>query len=293
MIYARRKQQGTLIEEVRKFVVEPADDMFALVDDVIAPYADVLAKVRAASWKSVTHAESINQSLRWLGMIDNFDWIPPTLRFMRQHDSDPATIATFLQRLDRLASSMFIRRVYVNPRIARYGAVLTAIEEGRVLADDSPIDLTEKERAETRERLDGDVYLIGKTVKYILLRLDARLMKGLADYAHDVISVEHVLPQHPKPDSVWVRDFTDEQRERWTHRLANLVLLPQQKNAAAQNYDFDKKKAGYFSGKNGVQPYALTTQVLATDRWTPDHLEERQRQLLGELVNLWDLGVRS
>ena len=35
-------------------------------------------------------------------------------------------------------------------------------------------------------------------------------------------------------------------REKYTHRIGNLVLLPRRKNSEAQNYDFDVKKQKYF-----------------------------------------------
>ena len=84
-------------------------------------------------------------------------------------------------------------------------------------------------------------------------------------YQHKMITVEHVLPQNPKDDSVWKQDFTDDQRLQWTHRLGNLVLLNRAKNSEAQNYDFAKKKAKYFTSANGSAVFALTTQVLTHD----------------------------
>ncbi len=75
----------------------------------------------------------------------------------------------------------------------------------------------------------------------------------------------------------------------WVHRLANLALLTRRKNSQASNYEFDVKKKGYFSASGGVSPFALTTQILATDEWTPVVLEARQRNLLATFSDLWDL----
>jgi hypothetical protein len=101
--------------------------------------------------------------------------------------------------------------------------------------------------------------------------------------------VEHVLPQHPKSDSLWAQNFSEEQREEWTHRLANLVLLNRAKNSEAQRLDFDEKKTKYFTGPNGVAAFALTTQVLKESAWTPDVLKERQKTLVGILSSEWGL----
>ncbi|MCG8915802.1 HNH endonuclease family protein [Actinokineospora sp. PR83] len=85
------------------------------------------------------------------------------------------------------------------------------------------------------------------------------------------------------------RDFTPDERPHWRHRLANLSLLNRRKNTAAANYDFDVKKAKYFTSVNGVSSFALTTQVLTVDEWTPSVLEERQQQLLDTLAAVWSL----
>ena len=61
------------------------------------------------------------------------------------------------------------------------------------------------------------------------------------------------------------------------------------KNAEAQNYDFQKKKDTYFSGKNGVAVFALTSQVLSQPTWTPEVVVQRQSQLTKVLYDLWEL----
>ena len=83
-------------------------------------------------------------------------------------------------------------------------------------------------------------------------------------------------------------DFDEDQRTHWTHRLANLVLLNRRKNSSAQRFDFDEKKRRYFHG-DGVSTFALTSQVLSKDAWTPRILQARQRTLLKRLTDEWEL----
>lgn len=54
--------------------------------------------------------------------------------------------------------------------------------------------------------------------------------------------VEHILPQNPGSSSQWVKDFSEEERELYTHSLANLTLLGGTKNDQASNKDFKEKK---------------------------------------------------
>ena len=93
----------------------------------------------------------------------------------------------------------------------------------------------------------GEIYLVAPSRTYVLLRLDELLANqpGVS-YEHRIVTVEHVLPQHPKKGSQWLTDFDESAREYWTHRLANLVLLNRRKNSSAQRFDFAKKKHQYF-----------------------------------------------
>ncbi|MCI0558574.1 MAG: HNH endonuclease family protein, partial [Nitrososphaera sp.] len=120
--------------------------------------------------------------------------------------------------------------------------------------------------------------------------LDAELSEGEASYKFSTITVEHVLPQNPTPNSIWMKWFLNlEERERNVHRLGNLVLLSRKKNSQAQNYDFEIKKQKYFSTKKGISPFALTTQVLQQKEWTPEVIEQRQKKLIDVLKKIWRL----
>lgn len=140
--------------------------------------------------------------------------------------------------------------------------------------------------------LNDDFYLMRKTRLYVLLRLDEALSEGTALYNFPHITVEHVLPQNPNPGSVWVNWFpTQEEREKYVHRIGNLVLLSSCINRAAHNYDFELKKQKYFTTKKGVSNFALTTQVLMEKEWTPEVIDKRQEQLIDKLKEIWRLGL--
>ena len=96
------------------------------------------------------------------------------------------------------------------------------------------------------------------------------------------------MPQSPDDEAEWTRTFTEGDREYWTHRIANLVLLARGKNARAQNYDFDRKKVEYFQ-RGGVSNFALTSQVVGEPKWTTRVLEQRQKALIDALKTEWRL----
>ncbi|GAA6913548.1 DUF262 domain-containing protein [Helicobacter pylori] len=102
--------------------------------------------------------------------------------------------------------------------------------------------------------------------------------------------VEHILPQNPDPSSQWAKDFSEEERERYTHSLANLTLLGGKKNTKASNLDFKDKKKVYMGEEirlNKRKTFrAMTCYKMTIDiahhytEWTPKSLEERKKELI-------------
>ncbi|MFP6011333.1 DUF262 domain-containing protein [Helicobacter pylori] len=106
--------------------------------------------------------------------------------------------------------------------------------------------------------------------------------------------VEHILPQNPDPSSQWAKDFSEEERELYTHSLANLTLLGGKKNITASNRDFKEKKEIYMGNavklgkdKRGREKpfkvmtcYKMTIDVAQYTEWTPTSLEKRKEELI-------------
>ncbi|WP_154489071.1 DUF262 domain-containing protein [Helicobacter pylori] len=111
--------------------------------------------------------------------------------------------------------------------------------------------------------------------------------------------VEHILPQNPDPSSQWVKDFSKEERERYTHSLANLTLLGGTKNAEASNLDFKDKKKIYMGEEISLskkRPSRVMTCYDTTKRiaykyaeWTPKELEEREKDLMSIIESVLTL----
>ncbi len=102
--------------------------------------------------------------------------------------------------------------------------------------------------------------------------------------------VEHILPQNSDPSSQWAKDFSEEERERYTHSLANLTLLGGTKNKEASNLDFKDKKKIYMGEENRLNKKktsrAMTCYKMTIDiahnytEWTPKSLEKREKELI-------------
>jgi Protein of unknown function DUF262/Protein of unknown function (DUF1524) len=293
MIYAKEKAKRTLLEEFREHVLPENPDPKAFIDNILEPYSEALDFIRNASYTASKSAETVNFYITWLNRIDNSDWIPPAMLFIKMHRNEPELLADFFRRLERLAAYIHVCRIYVNERIDIYGNLISEIEQNTPLDEMKRLSLSEEEKEKFRDMLSGNVYdFTPRRRNYLLLRLDSFISDGAANYDTKILTIEHVLPQTVKDGSQWAEWWPDVAgRKAWLHRLANLVPLNKKKNSSAQNYDFPKKCHTYFSGTKNVSSYALTSQVISKDKWTPDILEERQNDLIGVLVTNWELAV--
>ncbi len=291
MIYAKEKAKRSLLEEFREHVLPDNPNPKPFIDEVLEPFADALDDIRNASYTATKDAKTINFYITWLNRIDNSDWIPPAMLFLKKHRNDPALLADFFERLERLAAYIHVCRIYVNERIEIYGNLIREIEAETDLDDMWAIWLDDKAKERFRDTLDSNVYeFTPRRRNYLLLRLDSFIADGAATYDPKILTIEHVLPQTVDDESEWVEWWPDaEDRKNWVHRLANLVPLNKKKNSAAQNYDFGRKCDTYFKGKKDVSSYALTSQVLSKKEWTPEVIEARQEALLNVLIEHWEL----
>lgn len=295
-IYAKQKQRATLVKEFQEHVTEykaPID----LVDKVIEPYAEVWGFVRDTDFEATEHAEAINEYLSWLNRVDFKDWVPPALVYFKRFRQHPKLLTEFFQRLERLTYFLLVTKVGVNERIETYAELTKEIEPETFKGDPTALtalELTDAQKRKFVAALDGDIYNdLPRARMALVLRLES-LVRAPGVKLQNAVSLEHVLPQTPAEGSDWLRWFPDEnEREAWTHRLANLVPLDRNKNSSAGNYDFAKKKNVYFNNKHTESPFILTQQVRSKEKWTPAVLIKRQKRLVGVLKKHWDLEVSS
>ncbi|GAA9936294.1 DUF262 domain-containing protein [Helicobacter pylori] len=111
--------------------------------------------------------------------------------------------------------------------------------------------------------------------------------------------VEHILPQNLNLSSQWAKDFSEEEREHYTHSLANLTLLGGEKNTEASNLDFQDKKKIYMGEEirlNKKRPFRVMTCYDTTTNiahhyteWTPKSLEKREKDLMSIIESVLTL----
>jgi len=229
------------------------------------------------------------------------DWIPPLIAFYNKFNSDKYLL-DFVSRLEKKVIMEWTAGFSSTERITSLNRIIKLIEDAsdpgdvvdRLLlykGDEDTrgkkariLDFSRKEQIKsilTNKLNDTQFYSIyaGRFAKYILLRIDMELwdLENFPGYP-GTMTVEHVLPQTPSKDSKWIKIFSEEEKQVWTNKLGNLVLLSGRKNSKAQNYDFDKKKDVYFKQKS--TPFRITQELENYIRWDIESLSKRHQELI-------------
>ena len=294
LIYQRDKPRERLEVGFKKFVGDFSNPE-AFMDEVLGKFGEVFLRLQSDEDMERHYGARAARLIGYLRRLDNSDWLPPAILFLAREGSDLDKVELYLTKLERLAYFMFVLRINVNNRIARYAKIVGEVDSGwHPESAVSAVELTNDEKVTFSNALDGNIYELTRVRLPLMLRLDSAMSSGGATYQHDSVSVEHVLPQNPSSDSSWAVDFpVEEMRRDWTHRLGNLVLLTRSKNAQASNWDFDRKKREYFSTRGGVSPFVITTKVLEQTEWTPTVLRGQQDAVIKVLTSIWQLPLPS
>ncbi len=192
-------------------------------------------------------------------------------------------ILEFLKLLENKVVSDWVLALTPTKRSVNVHNILREIDETNDINKLRKSTVFKVDRKQYRSALNGYIYNRRYT-KYILLKLELISIEheNLIDFS-GTISVEHVLPQTPKANSQWRKDFSDTEIIKWCSKIANLVLLSKKKNSSAGNKDFDHKKNAYLSPKLSNYPRSL--EVMKVDKWIPSYLETRQKELVDILMS--------
>ncbi|WP_226396814.1 DUF262 domain-containing protein [Haemophilus sp. Marseille-Q0026] len=295
MIYLKTKAQKSLLDEFQESIIPNINSVSDFIDTELTSYADKFNALKSRNYRAGNFTEEINGYLFWLNKVNFSEWIPVVIRFLHAKPTEQLAY-DFFKHLDCLTSYIYLSAKNINDRIYRFGDILKQLENdldySKELKVPNKLYLTDGEKQEFKLLLDGNVYqLVAPRRNYLILRMDSMISDGAATYnlQKDSLTIEHVLPQTIKEDSQWSDWWDKEKHKLWVHRLANLVPLNRRRNSSASNLEFKDKKEKYFKGNNNVSSYALTTQVLDTEEWTPDIVAQRQGTLLSRLYKEWEL----
>lgn len=125
--------------------------------------------------------------------------------------------------------------------------------------------------------------------KMLLLLLEYKYQDNTLRKTFSRISIEHILPQNPDDNSQWTQQFTDEERQQFTHKLGNLCIIGRCKNSSLGNLDYKQKLNRYF--KNNIANFARSLYIYHKypNQWTPVEYKENMAQTIEDLKQIFEI----
>ena len=299
-ILVKKKQTTTLLKEFDEFVYSNQEydrtqkkyvprtpilrrgrDTFELLYSYYHTYQEVFDTDHSV----VTGDYEITNYLKLMETGFGADyWIAPVLDYYRKYRR--LGFVAFLKALDRKLSADWITAATPTVRMENVNAILREIEASQ----DSAALLQSKtftiNKSDFERVINGDIY--GRSfAKYLLLKLDL-IYRGSSTpmIPQAIASIEHILPRNPSADSQWVKDFSAAEREEWTNKLGNLVLISRRKNTSQGNRDYVEKKEKYF--KKNIEMFPNSIRIYQNyPEWKLSDLKKNHSDVVTELLNVY------
>ncbi len=281
-IYVKEKARLSLLDEFNENIYKKGK--LNKGNDTI----DIIQKYKNHYDKIITFQNDINLPNEYKNLLTimqiglpSTDWIPALLYYYERFGD--FRIFEFLEKLEYKVSSDWIVQLTPTQRIDNINSILKAVETSSsqdFLLNEDKLFAVDKNAL--TDRLQGNVY--GRRfARYVLLKYEYLLGDNTVHLSnYKTISVEHILPQKPPENSEWVKIFSEEEREKWIHKLANLVLISKRKNSSLSNLDFKDKKERYLKGRIDIFPSNKIFQNYT--EWNVEILENRQNEMISKLI---------
>jgi len=204
-------------------------------------------------------------------------WIAPLLKYYDKFKT--VNLLDFVKALDNKFANDWIIGLTPTDRIQNTNAIIQTIDDATHPSDVLSNQFLNIDKSDLIQMLKGNIYG-RRAARYILLKLDLLYHGHTSKFdLPETISIEHILPQTPKEDSKWKVDFKDEDRENWTNKIGNLVLISRRKNSSQGNKDYSEKKDKYF--KNNVELFSNSIRIYNQySTWTLSDLKNNHNEVL-------------
>lgn len=299
-ILVKKKQTTTLLKEFDEFVYSNQEydrtqkkyvprtpilrrgrDTFELLYSYYHTYQEVFDTDHSV----VTGDYEITNYLKLMETGFGADyWIAPVLDYYRKYRR--RGFVAFLKALDRKLSADWITAATPTVRMENVNAILREIEASQGSAALLQSKVFDINKNDFERVINGDVY--GRSfAKYLLLKLDL-IYRGSSTpmIPQAIASIEHILPRNPSADSQWVKDFSAAEREEWTNKLGNLVLISRRKNTSQGNRDYVEKKEKYF--KKNIEVFPNSIRIYQNyPKWEMSDLKKNHSDVVTELLNVY------
>ena len=222
-----------------------------------------------------------------INCMPSTDWIPVVLSYGRKYGSNGLLAFTLKVACKNIADAVCGKSP--SHRSDNLNNIINLIDEST--------DYQNVLNASNYYSFDENVFMAnvqsevyGRRYTYALLMLLEYKYKDKSEWREfGTISIEHILPQKPNANSQWVRDFNEEQRNYYTHRIGNLCLIGRKKNSSLGNLDYQEKLKRYF--EKNIGSFAHTQRIYKNypTEWTPATVEENQQRVINDIKEIFGI----
>ncbi|CEQ27359.1 DUF262 domain-containing protein [Paraclostridium sordellii] len=284
-ILVKQKANANLLDEFEKNIYEKDKlKKGKATIDLLSKYDEIYDEIIELENKQLTNEYKNLITIMKIG-LQSEDWIPVIMYYYDKFKIN--RLDDFLIKLEYKFAGDLIAQVSPTTRTENMNKIMKEIEKidsnslNEFIENSEVFNIDEKAY---KNMIEGDIYK-RRFNKYVLLKLEYLMSDNtvhLSGYKN--ISVEHVLPQNPNIDSEWRKIFTDEERDEWTHKLANLVLISKKKNSSLSNLNYIDKKEKYLKGR--VDAFKGSKIFIDNNlEWNKSTLEKRQEKIVNMLIN--------
>lgn len=96
------------------------------------------------------------------------------------------------------------------------------------------------------------------------------------------VNLEHILPQNPKDESLWIKNFKTTNISNYINNLGNLTLILGKKNTSLGNKEFTEKRL-----KLKDSNIKHNMEIAKNESWTRKEIEERAQKLANKITCVW------
>ena len=214
------------------------------------------------------------------------DWVVIMSYYKKYKEQD---LTAFAKKLACKAIADMVCGESPTKRIENLNKIMPAIEDSSNPAELlSNTHLFAFDKELFLNNIQTDVYR-KSYAKTLLLMLEYMYQDNSILHTYSSVSIEHILPQNPSPNSQWCADYTDEERINNVDKIGNLCIIGRRKNTSLGNLDYQNKRKRYFEKNIGNFARTLHIYNKFPNSWLPTDLKHNTDDTLLDIRKLFGI----
>lgn len=218
--------------------------------------------------------------------LQNTDWVPVIMTYYRKFGDKKLTDFTHKVVCKNIADT--VCGDAPSTRIDALNKIMvetsSAVSPDALMA--SPCFDFDKTKFEAE--IQSDIYGKGYA-KALLMLLEYKYQDNSLEKSFKQISIEHILPQTPDPNSNWLINFTEDERVNYTHKIGNLIIIGRRKNSSLGNLEYQQKRQKYFNKNIGSFARSLKLYNDYQTQWTSVEYKQNQENVIKDLKDIFGI----